>query len=132
MGKIATKNRIKSKDPLGFSNNVFTNTTFFEDHLVNYFLKKKVSKKSLTVKHFNKEDPAKIFGANKTTFISGKILHKKKYEDFVFEILEEKAISLCGQQVKITGVSGDFYSEEFSETPLLTPLFSNFSKSGIF
>ena len=61
-----------------------------------------------TIKHFNKEDPVKIFGNNKTTFISGKILHKNKYEDFALEILEEKAISLCGQQVKTTGVPGVF------------------------
>ena len=62
-----------------------------------------------------KEDPVKIFGNNKTTFISEKILHKNKYEDFALEILEEKAISLCGQQVKTTGVPGVFYSEESSE-----------------
>ena len=55
------------------------------------------------------------FGNNKSTFISGKILHKNKYEDFAIEILEEKAISLCGQQVKTTGVPGVFYSEESSE-----------------
>ena len=61
------------------------------------------------------EDPVKIFGNNKTIFISGKILHKNKYEDFALEILEEEAISLCGQQVKTTGVPGVFYSEESSE-----------------
>ena len=46
--------------------------------------------------------------------MSGKILHKNKYEDFALEILEEKTI-LCGQQVKVTGVSGAFYSEKSSE-----------------
>ena len=44
-----------------------------------------------------------------------KILHKNKYEDFALQILVEKAISLCGQQVKTTGVPGVFYSEESSE-----------------
>ena len=61
------------------------------------------------------EDPVKIVDNNKTTIISGNILHKNKYEDFALEILEEKAISLCGQQVKTTGVPGVFYSDERSE-----------------
>ena len=61
------------------------------------------------------EDHVKFFGNNKTTFISEKVLHKNKYENFALEVLEEKAISLCGQQVKTTGVPGVFYSEESSE-----------------
>ena len=68
-----------------------------------------------TINHLNKEDPVKIFDNNKTTFISGKILQKNKYEDFALGILEEKAIRVCGQQVKTTGVLGAFYSEESSE-----------------
>ena len=67
------------------------------------------------IKHFNNADPVKIFGNNKTTFISRKNLHKNKFEDFALEILEEKAISLCGQQEKTTGVPGVFYSEESSD-----------------
>ena len=42
-------------------------------------------------------------------------LHKIKYEDFELEILDEESISLCGQQVKTTGVPGVSYSEESSE-----------------
>ena len=83
--------------------------------MVNYFFENQGEQTCQTIKHFNKEDPVKIFGNNETASISGKILHKNKYEDFVLEILEEKAISLCGQQVKITGVPGVFYSEESSE-----------------
>ena len=75
-----------------------TSTIFFEN---------KGKQTCQTIKHFNKKDPAKILGNNKTTFISRKLLHKNKYEDFAMEILEEKAIS-CGQQVKVTGVPGVF------------------------
>ena len=39
----------------------------------------------------------------------------QKPKDFASDILEEKAISLCGQQVKTTGVPGVFYSKESSE-----------------
>ena len=31
------------------------------------------------------------------------MLHKNKFEDLVLQLLKEKLISLCGQQVKITG-----------------------------
>ena len=51
-------------------------------------------------------------------FISRKTLHNDKYENFALEILEEKAISLCGQQVKLTGVSGVCYSKKNSELNL--------------
>ena len=44
-----------------------------------------------------------------------KVYKKNKYEDFALEILEEKVISLRGQQVKPIGVPGVFYSEESSE-----------------
>ena len=114
-GKLIQRNLLSFKDPLGFSKTVFIKTTYFEDDLVNYFFENRGEQTCQTIKHFNKEDPVKIFGNNKTTFISGKILHKNKYEDFALEILEEKAISLCGQQVKTTGVPGVFYSEESSE-----------------
>ena len=40
---------------------------------------------------------------------------QNKYEYFALEILEEKAICLRRQQMKIIGVPGDFYSEEKSE-----------------
>ena len=114
-GKLIQRNLLSFKDPLGFSKTVFIKTTYFEDNLVNYFFENRGEQTCQTIKHFNKEDPVKIFGNNKTTFISGKILHKNKYEDFALEILEEKAISLCGQQVKTTGVPGVFYSDESSE-----------------
>ena len=39
----------------------------------------------------------------------------QKPKDFALEISEEKAISLCGQQVKTTAVPGVFYLEESSE-----------------
>ena len=67
------------------------------------------------IKHINKEHSAKNFGNNKITFISGKMLYKNKYEDFALKILEEKAISLCGKQVKTIGIPDVFYSEESSE-----------------
>ena len=34
------------------------------------------------IKHFNKEDPAKIFGNNKTPFLRRKTLQENKYETF--------------------------------------------------
>ena len=113
-GKLIQRNLLSFQDPLGFPKTVFIKTTHFEDDLVNFFFENQGKQTCQTIKHFNKEDPAKIFGNNKTTFISGQILHKNKYEDFALEILEEKAI-LCGQQVKVTGVPGDFYSEKNSE-----------------
>ena len=56
------------------------------------------------IRHINREDPAKNFNNNKTTFISENILLKNHYEDFALE-----------RQVKTTGVPGVFYSEESSE-----------------
>ena len=53
------------------------------------------------IKHFNNADPVKIFGNNKTTFISGKNLHKNKFEDFALEILEEKAISVDSRRKQL-------------------------------
>ena len=76
-GKLIQRNLLSFKDPLGFSKTVFIKTTYFEDILVNYFFE---------------EDPVKIFGNNKKTFICVKILHKNKYEDFALEILEEKQL----------------------------------------
>ena len=114
-GKLIQRNLLSFKDPLGFSKTVFIKTTYFEDVFVNYFFENQGEQTCQTIKHFNKEDPVKFFGNNKTTFISGKILHRNKYEDFALEILEEKAISLCRQQVKTTGVPGVFYSEASSE-----------------
>ena len=107
-GKLIQRNLLSLKDPLGFSKTVFLKTTYFEDHLVNFFFENQGEQTCQTIKHFNKEDTVKFFGNNKTTFISGKILHKNKYEDFALEVLEEKAISLFGQQVKTTGVPGVF------------------------
>ena len=95
-GKLIQRNLLSFKDPLGFSKTVFIRITYFEYDLVNYFFENKGEQACQTIKHFNKEDPLKIFGNNKTTFISGKILYKNKYEDFALEILEEKAICLCG------------------------------------
>ena len=46
------------------------------------------------MKYFNEEGPAKNFGNNKTTFISGKLLHKNEYKKFAIDILEETAISI--------------------------------------
>ena len=107
--KLIQRNLLSFKDPLGFSKTVFIKTTYFEDSLVNYFFENEGEQTCQTIKHFKKDDPVKIFGNNKTTFI------RNKYEDFALEILEEKAISLCGQQVKTTGGPGVFYSEESSE-----------------
>ena len=114
-GKLLQRNLINLKDPLGFSRIIFIKTTFSEDNLVNCFFENQGDQTSQTIKHFNKEESANIFGNNKTTFISGKIVHKTNYEDFALEILEEKTVSLCEQQVKTTGVPGVFYSEESSE-----------------
>ena len=116
-GKLLQRNLLSFKDPLGFPKSVFFKTTHFEDDLVNYFFENQGKQTFQTIKHLNKEDLQKFqkfFGNNNATFISGKFLHKNKYEDFTLEILEEKAI-LCGQQVKVTGVSGVFYSEKSSE-----------------
>ena len=114
-GKLIQRNLLSFKEPLGFSKAVFIKTTYFEDDLVNYFFENQGEQTCQTIKHFNKEDPVKIFGNNKTTYIGQKILHRIKYEDFALEILEEKAISLCGQQLKATGVPCVFYSEKISE-----------------
>ena len=114
-GKLIQRKLLSFKDPLGFSKTVFIETTYFEDDLINYFFENQCEQTCQAIKHFNKEDPVKISGNNKTNFISGKILHKNKYEDFALKILEEKTISLCGQQVKTTGVPGVFCSEERSE-----------------
>ena len=92
--KLIQRNLLRFKDPLGFSKTVFIKTTYFEDDLVKYFFEHQGEQTCQTIKHFNKEDPVKIFGNKKTTFISGKILHKDKYEDFALEKLEEKAISV--------------------------------------
>ena len=113
-GKLLQRNLLSFKDPLGFPKTVFIKKTHFEDDLVNYFFENQGKQTCQVIQHFKKEDPAKIFGNNKTTFISGKNLHKNKYEDFALEILEEKA-TLCAQQVKVTGVPGVFYSEKSSE-----------------
>ena len=102
-------------DPLVFSKTVFIENTFFADDLVNYCFENQGEQTCQTIIHFNKENPANIFGNNKSTFISAKILHKNKYEDFELQILDEKAISFCGQQFKIIRVPGLFYSEESSE-----------------
>ena len=110
-GKLIQRNLLSFKDPLGFPKTVFVKTTLFEDDLVIYFFENQYKQTCQTIKNVNKEDPAKIFGNNKTTFISCKISHKNKYEDFALEILEEKAI-LCGQQVKVTGIPGVFYFRE--------------------
>ena len=78
--------------------------------------KKKVDNKILvlkTIKHFNKEDTAKTLVTR--PLLSAEKFYIKKYGDFALEILEEKAISLCGQQVKITRAPEVYYSEESSE-----------------
>ena len=108
-GKLIQRSLLSFKDLLGFSKTVFIKITYFEDDLVNYFFFENQGEQTCqTIKHLKKEDPVKFFGNNKTTFIRGKMLHKNRYEDFALEILEEKAISLCGQQVKTTGVTGVF------------------------
>ena len=113
-GKLIQRNLLSFKDPLGFPKTVLIKTTHFEDDIINYFFENQDKQTVQTIKHFNKEDPAKIFGINLTTFISGKILHKNKYKDFALKILEEKVI-LRGQQVKVTGVPGVFSSKKSSE-----------------
>ena len=86
----------------------------FEDILVN-FSENQGNQTCHTLKHLNKEEPERFFINNKTTFVSGKFLHKFNYKGFALEIVEEKGISLCGQQVKITGVPGVFHSEKCLE-----------------
>ena len=84
-GKLIQRNLLSFKDRLGFPKSVFIKTTHFEDDLVNYFFENQDNQTCQTIKHFNKEEPAKVFGNNKTTFISGnfytktnmKILHWK-------------------------------------------------------
>ena len=75
-GKLLQRNLLSLKDPLGFPKTVFIKTTHFEDDLVNYFFENQGKQTCQTTKHFNKEDPAKFIGNNKTTFICEKILHK--------------------------------------------------------
>ena len=82
-------NLLNYKDPLGFSKIVLIKITDFEGNLVNYFFGNRGEQTCQTIKHFNKEDPAKIFGNNKTPFISEKFLQKNKFEDSALEILEE-------------------------------------------
>ena len=47
-------------DSLGFSKTVFIKTTHFEDYLVNFFFENHCKQTCQTIKHFNKEDPAKF------------------------------------------------------------------------
>ena len=75
--KAVTKKPLKLKgSPRVLEICFFIKTTFFQDDLVNYFFENQGEQTCQTTKHFNKEDPEKIFGNNKTTFISRKILHK--------------------------------------------------------
>ena len=92
-GKLLQRNLVKFKDPLRFSTTVFIKTAYLVNDLVNYFFKNKGEQICQTTKHFNKEDPAKSFDNNRTTFICKKVLHKNNYEDLALEILEKKAIS---------------------------------------
>ena len=108
-GKLLQRNLLSFKDPLGFSKTVSIKTTHFEDDLVSYFFEIQGKQTCQTIKHFNMEDPAKILVTTRRHLSAEKCLHKNKYEDFALEILEEKAI-LCGQQEKVTGVPGVFYS----------------------
>ena len=73
--KVATTKPIKLKDHLGFPKTVPINTIYFENNIHG-------KQTCQTIEHFNKEGPAKIFGNNKTTFISSKTLLKTNYEDF--------------------------------------------------
>ena len=91
-GKLIQRNLLSFKDPLGSPKTVFIKTTYFEDNLINYFFGNQGEQTCQTIIIFNKEDPVKIFGNNKTTFISGKILHQNNYEDFALEISEEKQL----------------------------------------
>ena len=81
-GKLIQRNLLSFKDPLGFSKTLFIKTTYFEDDLLNNFFENQGEQKCQTIKHFYKEDAVKNFGNKKSTFISGKILHKNKYDDF--------------------------------------------------
>ena len=79
--KLLEQNLLNFKDPLVFSKTVFIKTTYFENNLVIFF-DNQGEQTGQTITHFNEEDPAKIVGNNKTTFISGKILSLKN--DYVF------------------------------------------------
>ena len=92
-GKLLQRNLVSFKDPLCFSKTVFIKTAYLVNDLVNYFFKNKGEQICQTTEHFNKEDPAKIFGNNRTAFTCEKVLHKNNNEDFALEILEKKAIS---------------------------------------
>ena len=63
-GKLLQRNLINLKDPLGFSRIIFIKTTYSKDNLVNYFFENEGDQTCQRIKHFNKEDPAKIFGNN--------------------------------------------------------------------
>ena len=67
-GKLLQRSLLYFKDPLRFPKTVFIKTTHFD--FVNYFFENQGKQ---TIKHFNKQDPAKVFGDNKTTFIRGKL-----------------------------------------------------------
>ena len=109
LGKADTKKPLKLSGSHRFLENRFIKTTCFEDDLVNCFFENQGEQ---TIKHFNKEDPVKVFGKRRQLLSAEKFYTKT---NFALKILEEKAISLCGQQVKTTGVPGVFYSEESSE-----------------
>ena len=52
---------------------------------------------------FSTAGPCKNFCQQQDHFINGKMLNKNKFDDFVVQLLKETSISLCRQQVKITG-----------------------------
>ena len=79
-GKLLQRSLLNFKDPLGFPKTVFIRTTHFEDDLVNYFFENQGKQ---NIKHFNKQNPAKIFGDNKTTFISGKFYTRTNLKTFL-------------------------------------------------
>ena len=96
--KLLQRNQLNFKDHPGFSKDVLIKTIFFEEVIVICFdFENQCKKTCQAIKHFSTEGPAIIFGNNKTTFIRGRILHEKKCKDLALEVVEKKAISLCGK-----------------------------------
>ena len=76
--KLLQRNQLSFKDHLGVSNTVLIETTYFEhDIVICSVLENRCKKTYQAIKRFSTEDPAIIFGNNKTTFIRGRILHEK-------------------------------------------------------
>ena len=103
-GKLLKRNLLNFKDHLVFSITVFINTKSFEDDLVNFFLKIKASKQVKRSNTLSRRTLQKFLVTTKY-FCQRKKFYTTTYmKIFAVEILDEKTVSLCRQQVKAAGV----------------------------